>query len=325
MPTNITKLFDSLVRVTIPFVTVLFIYLFFSKSETNQSVVWTLTPSTFQILEFVILMLVFGIFNRFLESLKWMLLVNKSEELSFINAYKSVLAGMAVGFITPAKSGDVLGRALFLKNKNVVLAATLSFSSGYFQTYATLMFGLFGAGILCLYSEGMEFQFAITCAFLLAIFTLCIFTYVFFKPSLVAHFLLRFSIIRKLKKNKNLFLFEHHHSEMKQLLGLSLARYLVFLFQFLLALYFCEVRADFILLFSLVTSVYLFTSFIPSSLFGKIGVRESVSIAVFVPFGFDASAVLAASLLIWIFNQAIPSFSGAMLILFRKSHTNKSI
>lgn len=273
---------------------------------------------------FSIAMLSLGFLNRGLEAWKWMILSSKNEDIRFLAAYKSVLAGMAIGFITPAKSGEVIGRNLFVPKQSLLQTLSLTISSGFFQTFATLLFGSFGLLLLlAIENQNNFFVFAYNTIFIFFLgMILLLFIAIYFYPKKLKKTLQRLPFIKKITLRSSSVFFNHNRNEMQQLTLLSVVRYGVFLFQFLFALYFCGVREEFYILFSLSTSVFLISGFIPSSLFGKIGVRESIALFVFLPFGFETNSILCASFLVWIFNQAIPATTGAFLILFRKKIQN---
>ena len=58
--------------------------------------------------------------NWWLESLKFRVLISKTESINKWDAIKSVYAGNAIGVLTPNKVGTVIGRALCLKEKDTV-------------------------------------------------------------------------------------------------------------------------------------------------------------------------------------------------------------
>ena len=57
-------------------------------------------------------------FNWGLEAFKWKLLVQKIENLSWLESIKSVLAGLASGLLTPNRVGNFVGRLAFIKKEN---------------------------------------------------------------------------------------------------------------------------------------------------------------------------------------------------------------
>ncbi|MEX2590199.1 MAG: hypothetical protein WD334_08335, partial [Chitinophagales bacterium] len=63
--------------------------------------------------------------NWILESLKWKMLMQRIEPLTFTNSFRSVLSGVTFTMFTPNRIGEYAGRFLFLKkpwNPNAWLA-----------------------------------------------------------------------------------------------------------------------------------------------------------------------------------------------------------
>ena len=77
--------------------------------------------------------------NWLLETLKWRILLNGTT--NFSNLLKSVVAGITVGFVTPGRTGEFLGRVMFLDEENKTRAFYLSSLGGFAQTAASLMIG----------------------------------------------------------------------------------------------------------------------------------------------------------------------------------------
>ena len=53
--------------------------------------------------------------NWSIEAIKWRLLIKKMQPITFIEALKGVLSGVAVGTFTPNRIGEFGGRILYLK------------------------------------------------------------------------------------------------------------------------------------------------------------------------------------------------------------------
>ena len=62
----------------------------------------------------LIICLVLMIMNWGLEALKWQVLVKSTQPLNFIQAFGSVLAGLATGLITPNRIGNFIGRNAYV-------------------------------------------------------------------------------------------------------------------------------------------------------------------------------------------------------------------
>jgi hypothetical protein len=97
----------------------------------------------------------------------------------------------------------------------------------------------------------------------------------------------------------------------------SFVRYLVFSAQFHLLLAAFGMEFKFIQIFVLMLSYGIIT-LSPSILFGKIVIRESVSVAVFSTFGFPAECVLVTAFATWVFNVVVPMLFSLIYLAIRK-------
>jgi hypothetical protein len=59
--------------------------------------------------------------------------------------------------------------------------------------------------------------------------------------------------------------------------------------------------------------IFLWTTLVPSLWFGKLVIRESIALLVLGSVGFGQVEILTSSILIWIFNLAIPSLIGIII------------
>ncbi|MDX5436257.1 MAG: flippase-like domain-containing protein, partial [Pontibacter sp.] len=80
------------------------------------------------------------------EARKWQLLGQKLEPLSFWQAYRAVMVGLTLGFITPNRFGDYAGRVLELKSRQRLEAIGAIFIGRFCQLVATVLAG--SAGLL---------------------------------------------------------------------------------------------------------------------------------------------------------------------------------
>ena len=79
--------------------------------------------------------------NWLLETVKWRLLIKSKEP--FIHLLKSVIAGVTLGFVTPGRAGEFVGRVMFVAEKNKAKIFYLSSIGGIAQSVATLTAGVF--------------------------------------------------------------------------------------------------------------------------------------------------------------------------------------
>ena len=78
------------------------------------------------------------------EAKKWQLLGQKLEPISYLRAYRAVMVGLTLGFITPNRLGDYAGRVLELKSKQRLEAIGAIFIGRFCQLVATVIVGSVG-------------------------------------------------------------------------------------------------------------------------------------------------------------------------------------
>lgn len=250
--------------------------------------------------------------NWGLEWLKWYVIVQNITELPARGVLvKSLLAGIATGFITPNRLGNFLGRILFFSKRKALYLTLGTLYGNLAQFIATIIFGVAG-----LYQIGGNLpsdnyaQSAIVVSTVVMGIGLVIYA--------IAPFLYRLEW-RKFKRMKNV-LFRFSKMAKKSafpLLALSVLRYLCFVLQFSLliiafgGLYSQELIAGICL-------VFLITTLTPNLLFGKLMIRESVALFVLGNFVFPLSSVLFASVTLWVINLGIPALIGYVILLLNK-------
>jgi len=251
------------------------LYFIFSKVRSSGFTweVWQFPVNSWLIICLVLLLMPA---NWLLEAYKWKVSV-PHEKISLKKGLEAVLSGLAMNWVVPFTLGDVGGRLAGTKNlKRSSIALIIN------RTILTLITSIFGALSVLFYFGFFQW----------------------WQPFAALVLLVAGLIINKLYVKDDLW---------NQVTYLSLARYLVFSFQFflLLSLFLPQVSP---LAVSLgVGWVFFFRSFVPS-LFGNFGVREASAVLFFEPYITDVSLVIVPSLIIWLINTVIPSVVGAAFI-----------
>ena len=80
--------------------------------------------------------------NWGLEARKFQYLVSKIEKISFVNAYRAIFTGLAFALNTINRSGDFVGRILYLKEGNRLRGVALSLVGSMSQIVVTFSIGL---------------------------------------------------------------------------------------------------------------------------------------------------------------------------------------
>ena len=95
--------------------------------------------------------------NWWLESVKFRMLISKTQAINKWDAVKSVYAGNAIGVLTPNKIGTVIGRALWLKDKDTVSVVSATMLGNTAQLTTTALFGFLGFLIIVCFGTKLNF------------------------------------------------------------------------------------------------------------------------------------------------------------------------
>jgi uncharacterized membrane protein YbhN (UPF0104 family) len=262
-------------------------------------------------IKLILLATILNIFNWGLEAKKWQLLVKNITNLSYLNSFKSVLAGLSIGILTPNRLGNFIGRLAWIKRDYHKQATLNTMLGNLAQFVATISMGAIGLLIAVTINFSIANQWLIILTSILVI-TLAI--KVYFKPTIILKTFLKqifhdetITSIIQLESNSTIFKLN--------ILGLSFLRYLVFLIQYFLLFKAFNVEQPTLLLFCLISVVYLLMTLIPSLFFGKLFVRESVAVFVFSYIGIETPLILIVAFLLWLINLALPAILGGVIWL----------
>jgi len=260
----------------------------------------------------LVLMLILVPVNWALESFKWQRLASKAVKITFKEAFRGTLTGLAVGVAAPAQLGDTIGRVAALKSDDRLKAIGAAVVSNGIQFYVSLIFGGWGlawiGNKLGMDSSGKTMLYA-----LLAILLTLGFIIISFRKRLTS--LQTNSVF--LAKTLSYFRIIGSYTGADLLIATTFGtlRYLVFLTQFLLALSLFDFPMSILDLAGCVALIFLAKTLIPAiNVLGDLGLREFTALFVFKQYNLPAEQVIAATFLIWIINVLGPILIGIFLI-----------
>lgn len=258
--------------------------------------------------------------NWSLEAIKWKALMKPLQNVNFFKSFIAVWTGVTVGNVTPNRIGEFAGRILFLDKDNRTKGTSLTLYGDLAQFIVTLIFGIAGFALLSqhLISETKTFDNLNQIILVVGVSLTLICTIIYFQINHIIAFLKRFKIFQKsiikISPDQNI----SFSSKFFTLL-LSVLRYLVFTFQFYLALKLFDIEIGYYFAMISLASIYLATHVIPNIPFAEIGIRVSFSLLFIGLFTDSNTSILFSSLLIYIINVALPSlFGGFHLLKTRK-------
>ena len=263
----------------------------------------------------IILLTFLVLINWGFEAKKWQILVHKIEHLSFIDAYRSILIGLSLGFITPANIGDYAGRMWQLKSEKKTESIGANLLGNGIQFYVSLIFGaisylIFWKKTLTIIDQ-IIFGVVIFCLFLGII--------VYQQRIKFVQFLQKYAWIKPYDNHLNV-LISFTFEEIKQVFGWSILRYLTFSLQFVIVFQIFAVNMNFIDLWAVSCLIFLFKTIIPAVNFiGDLGVREYAALHFLGFFPVNISAIVTATFSLWFVNILIPVLVGSFFVLRLKN------
>ncbi len=243
--------------------------------------------------------------NWLLETLKWRILL--SGETNFRNLLKSVIAGITVGFVTPGRTGEFLGRVLFLDEENKTRAFYLSSLGGFAQTAASLMIG---APLVYWWSNSLLLTY-ITVAFAV------IYLLIYFRFDWLNRFISSLKLLQRYQLTIGREELPGADKQIQALL-LSAIRFVVYLSQYVLLLSFFGLGNDYPALFVHSAVFLLAQTFSPLMPLLDVSFRSGTALYVFQRLTDNNLAVLSAVTAVWLLNLVIPALAGYFFI-FRKA------
>ena len=264
----------------------------------------------------VLLMLV----NWALESRKWQLLMAPLEKLSFLTAFKSVLAGCSITMLTPNRIGEYGGRILYINENNRLKAISHTILGSMSQLFVTLLMGTAGLVYFRFIGGQGKMLNIILSPFLLNILLyisvlVCIgLLLLYLRAGFLVTLINRAGVFKKSVKYIE-HLSDFNRKQLLRILFLSIFRYLVFILQYMLLLHVLQVNIHPVVCFWLLAVYYLLLAFTPTIGFTELPIRAAASVQLLQVFSANILGIEVASFGIWLINLVLPAIIGSILIL----------
>lgn len=300
------------------------------KTQTDLQQSWQIIldalngPQNWKIVIVLFLMLT----NWGIEARKWQLQVISIETISFLQSFKAILAGQAMGFNTINRIGEPAARAAYLKDGNKIRGAVLSITGSMAQIIVTFLMGTLSMLYMRWYILSADRQLEGLSVFWLDGFIyvigagILLFTLSYFKLSGIIQLLERIPWVAKYR-----FFIEKLESvkvdELVRLLSLSLGRYLVFLLQYLLLFQVFGINLYWLDAFAMVGVMLTVLAVIPSMALAELGFRGEVSLLLFGLLSNNSIGIIATAAGIWLINLILPAILGTLFILGLRIFRNK--
>jgi len=264
----------------------------------------------------VVLMLV----NWGMEARKWQVLVQHVQPISFLNAFKSVLAGCSITMLTPNRIGEYGGRILYVEEGNRIKAISLTLVGSISQLLVTMLMGCMGLFFLRYFSHNSTRTLSVLPEFwgnvliYLCVTITLVLTLFYLRLGWLVRMMEKVPALNKVVKHIRV-LDEFDNVQLIRILSLSFVRYLVFVLQYVLLLRVMQVEISFVTSFWLISVFYLVLAVAPTIGFIELPVRVSACWALLKFYTANELGVGAAALGIWLINLVLPAIVGSLLIL----------
>ncbi len=266
--------------------------------------------------------------NWGIEARKWQLQIRGVEKISFISAFRAILAGQALGFNTINRVGESAGRAAFLEDGNRMRGVVLSFVGSMAQIIVTFVMGALSLLYMRLFILDIHQQLDVLSIFwldgLIYVITVgvILFTLAYFKLAGLIELLEKIPFVARHRFFVEK-LEDFHWKELIRILSLSFARYFVFLFQYYLLLSVFHVNVFWLDGFALVGVMFLVLAIVPTIALAELGFRGKVSLLLFSILSSNNIGIIATAAGIWIINLILPAIAGSLFILGLRFFRNK--
>jgi len=243
--------------------------------------------------QWAVLIILFAL-NYLMESIKWKLVLAELSPTSILKSYKSVLVGQAFAFFTPARSGDYVGRILFLEAGNKLKGLAQMAWASYAQLLVTLFFGSIGLFYNLPFLPWLKWlgPFIAAAAFI-----------IYFHPG---------NFTGRLKK---LSLFQIKTTLKGQLILFAFLKYCVFILQYTWVVIIFNIPIGTLDLWVALSVLFFCLSLIPSIAITDVVIRGQLIVLLLSPFYDNSLMLICVSTIIWVVNFLLPAIIGSILLI----------
>lgn len=254
--------------------------------------------------------------NWGIEAYKWKLAVSPIYPLSFMSAYKAVLSGVSFSVTMPNRTGEYVGRLLYLPEGSRLKTISVTVVSSISQLFITLLCG--AIALIALKEDLIAHHIVSAIAYQFVLYGLLLVLL------LLALLYFRISGIVKIfqywfQKSRHLYLVQTLQAFrwplLVQLLLLSLLRYSVFIFQYILLFRFFNVYVPVLTIAAVMSLVFVAMAVIPTIALVEVGLRGQISIQMMGMFTTASLGVGLTTVSVWFINLILPAIIGSLFVL----------
>jgi hypothetical protein len=303
----------------------LFIWLSYSvfkqiKNQPNLEGSWLNIKASFtdsRVLNFILVFVLMFV-NWSLEALKWKISVQGVQPVSFFRSLKAIFSGVSFSVTTPNRTGEYLGRVLYMDDGNRLKVISLTILGSISQLLVTIFFGLLGLLILRPGITNMHLsswmEWIKDLGIIGASLAFVVLTVFYFRIGWLVKWIDKIPAIKKyiwlineLEKTDTTLLM--------RLLSISMLRYFVFTTQYFLLFRFFGVEVNWWQGFWATAIVFFVMAITPTIELFEVVKKMYITKEIFAIFTVNTLAIGFVTTTIWFINLVIPATIGSLLIL----------
>ena len=290
------------------------------KNQPNLEESWVNIKASFtdtRVLNFILVFVLMFV-NWSLEALKWKISVQGVQPVSFFKSLKAIFSGVSFSVTTPNRTGEYLGRVLYMDDGNRLRVISLTILGSISQLLVTIFFGLVGLLILRPDIDNVSLsgwmEWVKDLGIIGASIAFIVLTVFYFRIGWLVKWIDKIPAIKKyiwlineLEKTDTTLLL--------RLLSISLLRYLVFATQYFLLFRFFGVEVNWWQGFWATAIVFFVMAITPTIELFEVVKKMYVTKEIFAIFTVNTLAIGFVTTTIWCINLVIPAAIGSLLIL----------
>jgi hypothetical protein len=258
--------------------------------------------------------------NWGLEARKWQLALSRLQPMNFLKAFKATFTGSTMASFTPNRTGEYVGRILYIEEGKRWQAVSLTLICSMAQLQITLYAGLTGLWFFkrsfgSMVDEAGSSMLWMNVLFYAILIAALVLTLFYFRLAWFTKLLHRWTGNAKFMRYIAV-LEDCNATILLRILSLSGGRYMVFMLQYYLLFKVFGVQVNWWQTLQSVSVLFLVLAILPSFTFlTDLGIRWKAGIEIIQLYSSNTIGIFAAAFTIWLVNLIIPALIGSLLIL----------
>jgi len=290
------------------------------KNQPHLEESWLNIKSSFtdtRVLNFILVFVLMFV-NWSLEALKWKISVQGVQPVSFFRSLKAIFSGVSFSVTTPNRTGEYLGRVLYMDDGNRLKVISLTILGSISQLLVTIFFGLLGLLILRPGITNMHLsswmEWIKDLGIIGASLAFVVLTVFYFRIGWLVKWIDKIPAIKKYIWLIN-ELEKTDTTQLMRLLSISMLRYFVFATQYFLLFRFFGVEVNWWQGFWATAIVFFVMAITPTIELFEVVKKMYITKEIFAIFTVNTLAIGFVTTTIWCINLVIPAAIGSLLIL----------